>query len=90
MPVADLTNAATNAANYNDQTIGVVLELARVARRRFIDALESFDDAMFARTSTHPRLGTPMRLVDMMFFMAEHDDHHLATIADLARRDATR
>jgi hypothetical protein len=33
----------------------------------------------------HPRLGTPMRLVDMMFFVAEHDDHHLATITELAR-----
>ena len=27
--------------------------------------------------------GTPMRLVDLAFFVAEHDDHHLATIVQL-------
>jgi hypothetical protein len=31
-----------------------------------------------------------MRLVDMMFFMAEHDDHHLARITELAREGAAR
>ncbi|HEV7704305.1 MAG TPA: DinB family protein [Gemmatimonadaceae bacterium] len=85
LPAADLTNAGTDAANHNDRSIGGVLESARHARARFVAELESFDDAMFARTSTHPRLGTPMRLVDMMFFVAEHDDHHLATITELAR-----
>ena len=32
----------------------------------------------------HPRLGTPMRLIDLAFFVAEHDDHHLAQITHLA------
>jgi hypothetical protein len=27
-----------------------------------------------------------MRVVDMSFFVAEHDDHHLARMTDLARR----
>jgi hypothetical protein len=26
-----------------------------------------------------------MRLVDMVYFHAEHDDHHLATIGELLR-----
>jgi hypothetical protein len=30
------------------------------------------------RTLLRPRLKTPMRLVDHLFFVAEHDDHHLA------------
>lgn len=84
LPPADLTNAATDAANHNDRSIREVLERARVARARFIAELESLDAAIFARSSTHPRLGTPMRLVDMMFFVAEHDDHHLAAITELA------
>ena len=33
-----------------------------------------------------PRLGTPMRLVDLAFFVAEHDDHHLAQITFLAHQ----
>ena len=34
----------------------------------------------------HPRLERPMRLIDMMFFHAEHDDYHLARISELRRR----
>ena len=48
-----------------------------------LDALEPDD---FARSALHPRLNQPMRLCDMMFFQAEHDDHHLATITELIKR----
>ena len=41
------------------------------------------DDAVQTRTATHPRLGTPMRLIDLALFVAEHDEHHLATITAL-------
>lgn len=37
------------------------------------------------RTAAHPRLGQPMSVVDLCFFVAEHDDHHLATITELRR-----
>jgi hypothetical protein len=33
----------------------------------------------------HPRLRQPMRFVDHLYFVAEHDDHHLATISELAK-----
>jgi hypothetical protein len=41
------------------------------------------DASLFARTIPHPRLKTPMRLVDHLYFAAEHDDHHLARIWEL-------
>ena len=31
------------------------------------------------------RLRTPMRLIDLALFVAEHDDHHLARIGELLR-----
>jgi hypothetical protein len=31
----------------------------------------------------HPRLKQPMRLVDHLYFVAEHDDHHLARIWEM-------
>ena len=37
-------------------------------------------------SAIHPRLQQPMRLVDMLYFTAEHDDHHLAQMTELARR----
>jgi len=36
--------------------------------------------------SVHPRLQQPMRLVDSLYFVAEHDDHHIAKISGLLRR----
>jgi len=33
----------------------------------------------------HPRLKQPMRLVDHLFFVAEHDDHHMARIWEMIR-----
>jgi len=38
------------------------------------------------RTALHPRLQQPMRVLDMAFFTAEHDDHHLARMTELSRR----
>ena len=37
-----------------------------------------------SRVALHPRLQQPMSVVDLCFFVAEHDDHHLATIAEIA------
>jgi len=37
------------------------------------------------QTLLHPRLRTPMRLLDHLHFVAEHDDHHLAKIRELMR-----
>jgi len=34
-------------------------------------------------SALHPRLGTPLRLIDHALFVAEHDDHHLARIGGL-------
>jgi len=50
-----------------------------------VERLDGFLSEMLARTALHPRLNIPMRLVDMIFFQAEHDDYHLARISELAR-----
>jgi hypothetical protein len=41
------------------------------------------DASSFSRAIPHPRLKTPMRLADHLYFVAEHDDHHLARIWEL-------
>ncbi|MBE3135108.1 MAG: DinB family protein, partial [Acidobacteria bacterium] len=33
----------------------------------------------------HPRLNQRIRLLDLMVFAAEHDDHHLARLSELLR-----
>lgn len=80
LTTADLTNRRTHDANHNARPLRELLTLFRGARRRLVERLESLAEADWGRTSTHPRLGTTMRLVDHALFVAEHDDHHLAEV----------
>jgi len=86
LQVADLTNRATHEAGHNDHPLEGIFLAFREARRGLVSALESLDPSMFSKTALHPRLKSPMRLIDHMLFVAEHDDHHLARISWLARR----
>lgn len=78
LAVADLTNTRTDEANHNNRRIGSILANFRQARLGFVNRLGEFSPEIFGRTALHPRLKTPMRLVDHLYFVAEHDDHHLA------------
>ena len=82
---ADMSNRKTHEANYNDVAVDTILKAFRTARQEIVNRLESFDAEVFERSALHPRLNTPMRLVDMLFFQAEHDDYHLARISELKR-----
>ncbi len=83
LTVADLTNRKTSEAGHNLRPIAEILVEFRSARSRLLSRVENIDPAIFARASLHPRLKTPMRLVDHLYFVAEHDDHHLAHIWEL-------
>jgi uncharacterized damage-inducible protein DinB len=86
LAVADLTNRGTDEANHNAAPLESILKELRSRRLRLVSALEGADASALERTARHPRLGTPMRLIDIAFFTAEHDDHHLARITELLRR----
>jgi uncharacterized damage-inducible protein DinB len=83
LSAADLTNRKTHAARHNERPLAEILRAFREARLALVARLQGADPALFASTALHPRLQTPMRLVDHLFFVAEHDDHHLARIAEL-------
>ena len=80
---ADMTNKKTNEAGHNSKSIEELIEQFRKSRKEFTERLEQLDEQQVIITSMHPRLNQPMRLVDMMYFTAEHDDHHLAVIRKL-------
>ena len=82
---ADMSNRKTYAANHNDVPLSSILSAFRDKRTHIIARLEELDGEVFARTSFHPRLKVQMRLVDMLFFQAEHDDFHLARISELIK-----
>jgi uncharacterized damage-inducible protein DinB len=81
---ADLQNRRTDEARHNDRDHRGLVEAFRTARTAIVDRLERWSPAELARVSRHPRLDQPMSAVDLCFFVAEHDDHHLGTAAEIA------
>ncbi|MFI5203412.1 MAG: DinB family protein [Flavobacteriales bacterium] len=75
---ADMSNKKTVAANHNSKTIKQLIDEFSGKREAFITRLQQLSDEIKTVKSLHPRLQTLMRPVDMAYFTAEHDDHHMA------------
>jgi uncharacterized damage-inducible protein DinB len=82
---ADLENRKTHEAAHNDRPISDILADFSAVRGRIVERLARMNHAELARTALHPRLQQPMSVVDLCFFVAEHDDHHLRTIDELKK-----
>jgi uncharacterized damage-inducible protein DinB len=82
---ADLQNRKTHEARHNEDAIEDLLASFRRQRFATVARLDSIGPEDLARTALHPRLGQPMTIVDHFFFVAEHDDHHLAAIGERIR-----
>lgn len=79
----DLQNRKTTEANHNAQPLETILKDFRAARQKLLQRAAEMNASLFSRSIPHPRLKTPMRLVDHLYFVAEHDDHHLARVWEL-------
>lgn len=82
---ADMTNKKTTEAGYNQKNINDLLKEFRNAREYLVNRLEVLSKEDIAVSSLHPRLNQKMRIIDWVYFMAEHDDHHLASIRLIIR-----
>jgi hypothetical protein len=80
---ADLTNRRTHEANHNGARLEGLLAGFRQARGELVRQLEGFPEDELTFAALHPRLKAPMNVVDLAFFVAEHDDYHLARITEL-------
>lgn len=77
---ADLSNQKTFEAQHNDKDIQEILTAFASTRGQLIALLAGLESSDLERSALHPRMRTPMRPIDLAYFVAEHDDHHLATI----------
>ena len=80
---ADLENRKTHEAGHNERPLADLLAQFSAVRSAIVARIASMSPAELARTALHPRLRQPMSVVDLCFFVAEHDDHHLRTIEEL-------
>lgn len=83
---ADLKNQKTFDARHNERAPAELCAQFRREREKFLQKVESWPEAMWSKTGLHPRLKQPMRLIDMCLFVAEHDDHHLTTMTQMAKQ----
>ena len=85
MHAADMSNRRTYEGDHNAQELATILNAFRQERSALVARLDAYAPEMFARNALHPRLNVQMRLVDLVFFQAEHDDFHLTRISELKR-----
>jgi uncharacterized damage-inducible protein DinB len=80
---ADLHNRRTHDARHNDRDPRDLIAAFRTARTEIVDRLTGWSLSELSRVSRHPRLEQPMSVVDLCFFVAEHDNHHLAAANEI-------
>ena len=65
---------------HNFRDVQEILAAFRASREQQVQSMLALRADDFSRSAWHPRLKVRMRLVDHLYFVAEHDDHHLARI----------
>jgi hypothetical protein len=83
LTVADLNNNATTEAGFNAISMEELLQRFVMEREKTMGLLDSIDALDMERTSLHPRLKQPMRVIDLAYFVAEHDEHHIAVVREM-------
>jgi uncharacterized damage-inducible protein DinB len=86
LTAADLMNRKTEEADHNDKTLNDLINQFATERQKILEAIYDYDETILVRTSLHPRLKQPMRLIDSLYFVAEHDDHHISSISNILRK----
>jgi hypothetical protein len=69
--------------DYNAQPIAEVLGYFIENRTKNLVRYKSLTQADLHKSALHPRLKVLMNLVDLAWFDAEHDDHHLVRINEI-------
>jgi hypothetical protein len=78
-----LSPAVFEPQDYNQWPIARVLAFFRDVRVNNLVRYRHLSPAEQSLSSVHPRLKVRMTPVDLAYFDAEHDDHHLLKISDI-------
>lgn len=68
---------------YNNQSIDQVINYFHSTRQDNINHYHSLTKEELQKQSLHPRLNVLMTPVDLAWFDAEHDDHHLRMMTEI-------
>ncbi len=71
--------------DYNRQPVSEVIAFFNDHRKKNLAKYRSLAESDLQKSSLHPRLKVQLTTVDLAWFDAEHDDHHLVTINELLK-----
>ncbi len=83
LSAADMSNKKTHETNYNQKNINDLQKEFRQGREQIVNKLDNLTKEQVSIVSLHPRLNQKMRVIDLIYFTSEHDDHHLAKIREI-------
>jgi hypothetical protein len=86
LTAADPANRLTYETDHDAVPAADIVARFAAHRGELVAEMERLSEAQVGAAATHPRLRRPLRLIDWAYFVAEHDDHHLAA----ARAQLTR
>jgi hypothetical protein len=78
-----MSRAVFEPKPYHDWPIESVLGFFRETRLRNVQRYAKLSPDELVKSALHPRLGIAMTPVDLAWFDAEHDDHHLVRIKEI-------
>jgi hypothetical protein len=78
-----MSPAVFEPQDYNPWPLDKVLDFFLSTRHTNLDAYRAIPEEDLLKASKHPRLGVMMTPVDLAWFDAEHDDHHLVKINEI-------
>ena len=78
-----MSPAVFEPKDYNPWAIERMVEYFRVAREKNLKTYAAIPESDLFKSSLHPRLKVTMTPVDLAWFDAEHDDHHLVKINEI-------
>ncbi len=81
--VATLSPAVFEPRDYNPMPMERMLAYFNTHRTANLAKYRTLSDEQLLKSSIHPRLKVPMTPVDLAWFDAEHDDHHMVKINEI-------
>jgi hypothetical protein len=81
--ISPLSPAVFEPKGYHEWPIQKVLDFFRVTREKNIDRYRTLNSDQLEKQGLHPRLKLMVSPVDLAWFEAEHDDHHLVRINEI-------
>jgi hypothetical protein len=86
--MAELSPAVFEPQDYSLWSLDDVLDYFQNIRSGNISKYAGLGEEDLSKASIHPRLKTLMTVVDLAWFDAEHDDHHLVAITEILKQNS--